>query len=96
MTKVEFLVRFSGFKEETSTVVITVTAVDDKSGHLSLVEGASQESFRTLQPGQVIKLERVKSGARIVRYVGFLVDETVSEDSQKNGLGASLTYELIH
>jgi len=96
MTKVEFLVRFSGFKEETSTVVITVTAVDDKSGHLSLVEGASQESFRTLQPGQVIKLERVRSGARIVRYVGFLVDETVSEDSQKNGLGAALTYELIH
>jgi hypothetical protein len=96
MTRVEFLVRFSGFKEETSTIVITVTAVDDKSGHLSLAEGASPESFRTLQPGQVIKLERVRSGARIVRYVGFLVDETVSEGSQKNGLGAALTYELIH
>jgi len=96
MTRVEFLVRFSGFKEETSTVVITVTGVDDKSGHLSLAEGSSQESFRTLQPGQVIKLERVRSGDRIVRYVGFLVDETVSEGSLKNGLGATLTYELIH
>ena len=34
MTRVEFLVRFSGFKEETATVVITVTAVEDK---LSLI-----------------------------------------------------------
>jgi len=96
MTRVEFLVRFSGFKEETATVVITVTAVDDKGAHLSLAEGASPESFRTLQPRQVIKLERVRSGERIVRYVGFLVDETLSEGSQKNGLGAALTYELIH
>jgi len=96
MARVEFLVRFSGFKEETSTVVITVTAVDDKSGRLSLAEGASQESFRTLQPGQVIKLERVRSGERIVRYIGFLVDETLTEGSQKNGLGAVLTFELIH
>jgi hypothetical protein len=95
MTRVEFLVRFSGFKEETSTVVITVNAVDDKSGQLLLAEGAGPESFRTLQPGQVIKLERVRSGARIVRYVGFLVDETVSEGSQNNGLRAVLTYELI-
>jgi len=96
MTRVEFLVRFSGFKEETSTVVITVTGVDDKSGLLLLTEGASQESFRTLQPGQVIKLERVRSGARIVRYVGFLVDETASEGSLKDGFGASLKYELIN
>jgi hypothetical protein len=96
MTRVEFLVRFSGYNEETAALVITVTAVDDRSGLLSLAEGASQESFRTLQPGQVIKLEGVRSGARIVRYVGFMVDDTVSEASQKNGLGAVLRYELIH
>jgi len=96
MTRVEFVVRFSGFKEETATVVINVTAVDDQSGHLLLAEGDSQESFRTLQPGQVIKLERVRSGERIVRYVGFLLDDTASESSQKNGLGAVLTYEVIH
>ena len=95
MTRVEFLVRFSGFKDETATFVITVTAVDDKNGHLSLAEGATQESFRTLDQGQVIKLEGVRSGARIVRYVGFLVDETISDSRQNNGLGATLTYELV-
>ena len=96
MTRVEFLVRFSGFKDETATIVITVTAVDDKSGRLSLTEGMSGASVRRLQLGQVIKVEGVRSGERIVRYVGFLVDETVSGAPQKNGGGAALTYELIH
>src|SRR4030095_14447256 len=77
MTRVEFLVRFSGFKQETATVLITATSVDDKSRHQSLIEGSSEETFKSLQPGQSIKLEGVTSGARFVRYVGFLVDEKV-------------------
>jgi hypothetical protein len=96
MTRVEFLVRFSGFKDETATMVITVTAVDDESGRLSLTEGTSEASLRRLQLGQVIKVEGVRSGERIVRYVGFLVDETVSGVPRKDGRGAALTYELIH
>jgi len=94
MTRVEFLVRFSGFKQETATVLITATSVDDESRHRSLIEGSSEETFKSLQPGQSIKLEGVRSGARIVRYVGFLVDGTV-EAREKNGAGATLTYELI-
>jgi hypothetical protein len=96
MTRVEFLVRFSGFKDETATIVITVTAFDDESGRLSLREGTSEASLRNLQLGQVIKVEGVRSGERIVRYVGFLMDETVSGAPQKNDRGAALTYELIH
>jgi len=96
MTRVEFLVRFSGFKDETATMVITVTDIDDKSGRLSLTEGASEASLRRFQLGQVIKVEGVRSGERIVRYVGFLVDETVSGAPQTTGGGAVLTYELIH
>jgi len=96
MTRVEFLVRFSGFKDETATMVITVTAVDDKSGRLSLTEGTSEASLRRLELGHVVKVEGVRSGERVVRYVGFLVDETVSSTPQKNGRGAALTYELIH
>lgn len=96
MTRVEFLVRFSGFKDETARMVITVTGVDDKSGRLSLTEGTSGASLRRLQPGQVIKVEGVRSGERIVRYVGFLVDEKVGGDPQKNDRGGVLTYELIH
>jgi len=94
MIRVEFLARFSGFKEETATVLITVISVDDKSGHQTLAEGTSTESFKTLQQGQAIKLGGVRSGARIVRYVGFLVDETVRA-AEKNGLGATLKYEII-
>jgi len=96
MTRVEFLVRFSGFKDETATMVITVTAVDDKGGRLSLTEGTSEASLRTLQLGQILKVEGVRSGERIVRYVGFQVDRTVRSSPEKNGAGASLTYELIH
>jgi hypothetical protein len=96
MTRVEFLVRFSGFKHETATMVITLTAVEDKSGRLSLTEGTSEASLRNLQLGQAIKVEGVRSGDRIVRYVGFLVDETVNGAPQKNGGGAALTYELVH
>jgi hypothetical protein len=96
MTRVEFLVRFSGFKDETATIVITVTALDDNGGRLSLIEGSNEASSRKLQLGQVIKVEGVRSGERIVRYVGFLVDETVSGAPQKNGRGAALTYELSH
>ena len=96
MTRVEFLVRFSGFKDETATMVITVTAVDDKGGRLSLTEGTSEASFRTLQLGHVLKVEGVRSGERIVQYVGFQVDGTVRSSPEKNGAGASLTYELIH
>ena len=96
MTKVEFLVRFSGYKEETATVLITVAAVDDKSGHVSLAEGDSEQNFRILQPGEVLKLEGLTSGARIVRYVGFFVDDTATEASQKTGIGAALRYELVH
>jgi hypothetical protein len=95
MTRVEFLVRFSGFKDETATIVITVTALDN-GGRLSLIEGSNEASSRKLQLGQVIKVEGVRSGERIVRYVGFLVDETVSGAPQKNGRGAALTYELSH
>jgi hypothetical protein len=95
MTKVEFLVRFSGFKDETATVLITVTALDDNTGHYSFTEGTSEESFKSLQAGQVMKLEGVRSGTRIVRYVGFLADETV-QAGEKNGVGATVTYELIH
>jgi hypothetical protein len=94
MTRVEFLARFSGFKEETATVLITVTSVDDKSGRQTLTEGTSKESFKTLQQGQAIKLGGVRSGARIVRYIGFLVDETVT-DAEKNNLRATLKYEII-
>lgn len=96
MTRVEFLVRFSGFKDETAKMVITVTSVDDKSGRLSLTEGASEASLRRLQLGQVITVNGVRSGDRIVRYVGFLVDETPGGVPQKNDRGAALTYELIH
>ena len=96
MTRVEFLVRFSGFKDETATMVITVTAVADKSGRLSLTEGTSEAGLRRLQLGQVIKVEGVRSGERIVRYVGFLVDQTVSGAAQMNGRGAVLSYELTH
>lgn len=93
MTRVEFLVRFSGFKQETATLLITATSVDE-DGHQSLIEGSSEESLKSLQPGQTIKIEGVRSGTRIVRYVGFLVDGTV-ETSENNGAGATLRYELI-
>jgi hypothetical protein len=96
MTRVEFLIRFSGFKEETATVVITVPTFDEQNAHLSLVEGTSEEGFKTLQPGQVIKFEGLRSGARIVRYIGFLVDETTSGASQNKPLQAAVTYELIN
>src|SRR5262245_25423513 len=44
LTRVEFLVRFSGFKQETATLVMTATSID---GHQSLIEGSSEESFKS-------------------------------------------------
>jgi hypothetical protein len=94
MAKVEFLVRFSGYKEETATVLITVGPTDASSS-LSLIEGRGEETLKAIALGQVIKIEGVRSGSRIIRYVGFRRKKTNSVTPNEN-LSAQLTYELTH
>src|SRR3954465_3703631 len=94
MARVEFLVRFSGYKEETATVLITV-GPNDASSNLSLSEGSGEDTLKVVAPGQVIKIEGVRSGSRIVRYVGFLQKKT-DPVTPKENRSVQLIYELTH
>jgi hypothetical protein len=93
MARVELLVRFSGYKEETATVLISLAGVYDGSGRDLLKEGDPEGTLNTLAPGAIIKVQGVRSGSRIVRYIGFVVD---AKSSPKNALAAGVTYELVH
>ena len=95
LTRIEMLVRFSGYKEETATVVITVTDADNSVSRDSLREGATEETTDHLSSEQ-IKLEGIRSGARIVRYVGFLTRPKGFVATNKTHFGAVLTYQIIH
>ena len=93
IARVEFLVRFSGYKEETATILIT--AGRNQTSIESLREGGGEELLKPIAPGQVIQIDGVRSGSKIVRYIGFLINKADSATQSAN-LSASLTYELIH
>jgi len=90
IARVEFLVRFSGYKEETATILVR-----GGSNSESLKEGDGENTLNAIAPGQLIRIEGVRSGSRIIRYIGFLLNKAdlVTEHLD---LTAHLTYELTH
>ena len=95
MTRIEIFVRFSGFKEETATVLISVADIENSISAEAIREGVDEKNFR-ITPGQIIRIEGVRSGARMVRYVGFLVERNDLVATQKTHLKAVVTYEIAH
>ena len=96
LNRIELLVRFSGFDQETATVLITVASVDDSTSGKAVREGASPEASKGILAKHVIELQGVKSGERIVRYVGFLVGGELGSATEKMPLGAVVSYEITH
>ena len=94
LNRVEIFVRFSGFKQETATVLITVTSVDDSTSGQAVWEGASPEASKRILAKQIIQVQGVRSGERLVRYVGFLVGGDIV--AGKTPLGAVVRYEITH
>jgi hypothetical protein len=95
LTRIEILVRFSGYEKETATVLITSDA-DNSMSREALREGAGDDTSHRLAPGQTIELEGIRSGARIVRYVGFLMKPGTVADTEKTHFTAVLTYKITH
>ena len=95
MNRIEILVRFSGFKEETATVLISVSDVDDLVSAETLREGSAPERSEHISKVGIISVSGVRSGARIVRYVGFEVNPETVPASRETRRGASLTYTIV-
>ena len=91
LNRIEIFVRFSGYKQETATLLITVPSGEDSTGGSGVWEGASPEACERILAKQIIEVRGVKSGERIVRYIGFLVGGAVGE---KTSLGAEVRYEI--
>jgi hypothetical protein len=96
LNRIEIFVRFSGFEQETATVLITVTRVDDSTSGQAVREGASPEGSNSILDKQIIEVQGVKSGERIVRYVGFLVGGDIGAVAGKTPLGAVVRYQITH
>lgn len=96
LNRIEIFVRFSGFKQETATVRITVTSVDDSTSGQAVREGSSPEAVNSILDNQIIEVQGVKSGERIVRYVGFLVGGDIGLGAGKTPLGAVVKYQITH
>jgi len=97
LNRIEIFVRFSGYQQETATVQITLNSLDDSTKGPSVQEGASPEASQRLLPKRVIEVQGVKSGERIVRYVGFLVSDDIGVAvAGRTSLEASVKYEIAH
>lgn len=96
LNRIEIFVRFSGFKQETATVRIRVTSVDDSTSGQAVREGASPEASKRILAKQIIEVPGVKSGDRFVRYVGFLVGGDLGVVAGKTPLRAVVSYEITH
>ena len=94
LNRIEIFIRFSGFKEETATLQITLASGDDSTSRQALRECASPEACKGILPKQVIEVRGVKSGDKIVRYIGFLVGAESGLEAGKAPLGAEVRYEI--
>jgi hypothetical protein len=94
LNRVEIFVRFSGYRKETAAILITVSSIDDATSGQALREGASPEASKRILPKDIIKVREVKSGQKIVRFVGFLVGRVGGALPEKMSLGAEVRYEI--
>ena len=96
LNRIEIFVRFSGFEQETATVLITVMSVDDPIFGQALREGESAVAPHRIFNEHIVEVQGVKSCDRIVRYIGFLIDDDVATAQAKTTLQAVLKYEITH
>ena len=96
LNRIEINVRFSGFRQETATVLITVISVDAPTSGQAVREGSSPEAAKEIVAQQIIEIRGVKSGDRIVRYIGFLVGGDVGSLAGASPPKAVVSYQITH